>query len=127
MSILFLVRHAQASFLAENYDKLSELGQAQAQLLGKYWVLRRFHFDRVCVGSCVRQIDTVKLVSEAYTAAGGGFPGAVVWPGLAKYKGGFYLSAPSLNCFKIARESASCMTRSELHPILLASGPAFRG
>jgi broad specificity phosphatase PhoE len=87
MSILFLVRHAQASFLAENYDNLSELGQAQAQLLGKYWVLRRFHFDRVCVGSCVRQIDTVKLVSEAYTAAGERFPEAVVLPEFDEYQG----------------------------------------
>src|ERR1700730_1035959 len=77
MGILFLVRHAQASFLAENYDMLSELGEAQARLLGKYWVLHKFHFDRVCVGPCVRQKDTVKLVSEAYTTAGQRFPEAL--------------------------------------------------
>jgi broad specificity phosphatase PhoE len=87
MGILFLVRHAQASFLAENYDKLSDLGQAQARLLGKYWVSRRFRFDRVCVGPRVRQTETVKLVSEAYTTAGERFPEALVLPEFDEYQG----------------------------------------
>ena len=34
MSVVFLVRHAQASFLEPNYDELSKLGQAQALRLG---------------------------------------------------------------------------------------------
>jgi broad specificity phosphatase PhoE len=40
MGILFLVRHAQASFLEQNYDKLSALGEAQACHLGEYWARR---------------------------------------------------------------------------------------
>jgi broad specificity phosphatase PhoE len=38
MSVVYLVRHAHASFLELNYDKLSKLGEAQACLLGEYWV-----------------------------------------------------------------------------------------
>jgi broad specificity phosphatase PhoE len=87
MGTLFLVRHAQASFDAENYDKLSKLGESQARLLGKYWALRGFHFDRVCVGPCVRQIDTAKRVSEAYTMAGQRFPEAIVLPEFGEYQG----------------------------------------
>ena len=48
MGILFLVRHAQASFLEQNYDKLSALGEAQASHLGEYWARRQIVFNRVC-------------------------------------------------------------------------------
>ena len=51
MGILFLVRHAQASFLGEKYDKLSTLGEGQARLLGEYWARRNIVFDRACVRS----------------------------------------------------------------------------
>lgn len=37
MSELVVVRHAQASLFAENYDQLSDLGQMQASALGRYW------------------------------------------------------------------------------------------
>jgi broad specificity phosphatase PhoE len=87
MGTLFLVRHAQASFLEENYDKLSTLGEAQARLLGEYWVLRNIVFDRACVGPCVRQKDTLKLVSEAYPKAGLKFPEPLVLSEFDEYQG----------------------------------------
>jgi broad specificity phosphatase PhoE len=74
MGILYLVRHAQASFLEPNYDKLSALGEAQSRLLGEHWAQRKIIFDRVCVGPCARQKDTVTLVSAAYYNAGLSFP-----------------------------------------------------
>jgi len=74
MGILYLVRHAQGSFLEDNYDKLSPLGEAQARLLGEYWVRRNIIFDRICTGPRVRQKNTVKLVSESYNRAGLKFP-----------------------------------------------------
>ena len=40
MGNLYLVRHGQASFLQQNYDKLSPLGEAQSRLLGEYWAPR---------------------------------------------------------------------------------------
>ena len=87
MGTLFLVRHAQASFLAENYDKLSSLGEAQARLLGEYWAGRGVTFDRTCVGPCVRQKDTAKLVSESYDKAGLKFPERLVLPEFDEYQG----------------------------------------
>ena len=74
MGILYLVRHAQASFLEPNYDKLSALGETQSRLLGEYWAQRQIAFDRVGVGPCARQKDTVKLVSAAYRKSGLNFP-----------------------------------------------------
>lgn len=74
MSLLYLVRHAQASFLQENYDKLSPLGEQQATMLGKYWAARKLKFDRVATGPCERQIHTAQLVARAYQASNQKFP-----------------------------------------------------
>ena len=87
MGILYLVRHAQASFLEANYDKLSELGEAQARLLGEYWTRRGIVFDRACSGPSVRQKCTVKLVSDAYSKAGLDFPEPLVFSELDEYPG----------------------------------------
>ncbi len=87
MATLFLVRHAQASFLEQNYDKLSTLGETQARLLGEYWARRGIIFDRTCVGPCVRQQDTLNLVSDAYHKAGLKFPEPVMLPEFDEYQG----------------------------------------
>ncbi len=87
MGTLYLVRHGQASFLEQNYDKLSTLGETQARLLGEYWARRGLVFDRTCVGPCVRQKDTLKLVSAAYEKAGLKFPEPVVLPEFDEYQG----------------------------------------
>jgi broad specificity phosphatase PhoE len=98
MGILFLIRHAQASFLAENYDQLSELGGSQAALLGEYWASRKMIFDRVCVGPCVRHRDTAMLVRDAYAKAGLHFPDPQMLPEFDEYQGENVLrrSLPSL-------------------------------
>ena len=87
MGILYLVRHAQASFLEQNYDRLSELGETQARLLGEYWARRGIVFDRACTGPRIRQRDTVKLVTDAYDKAGLKFPEPFVFAELDEYPG----------------------------------------
>lgn len=87
MGILFLIRHAQASFLEQNYDKLSQLGEAQAGLLGEYLARRNIIFDRVCTGPCVRQNETVELMSDGYRKAGFAFPEPLVLPEFNEYQG----------------------------------------
>ena len=87
MGILFLVRHAQASFLDPDYDKLSKLGEAQARLLGEYWARHNFVFDRACAGPCLRQKDTLKLVTDAYANAGLEFPEPQTLPEFDEYQG----------------------------------------
>src|SRR5258706_5327309 len=87
MGIGFLVRHAQASFLEPNYDKLSKLGEAQACLLGEYWARHKILFDRACSGPCVRQKDTLALVSDACRKAGIRFPDPPVVREFDEYQG----------------------------------------
>jgi broad specificity phosphatase PhoE len=93
MGILYIVRHGQASFLEENYDKLSALGDTQAQLLGEYWAARQIIFDRVCVGPCERQKDTAKRVGAVYHHAGLNFPEPLILPEFDEYQGEAVLRA----------------------------------
>lgn len=85
MGTLYLIRHAQASFLEPNYDKLSPLGEVQSRLLGEHWAQRKIAFDRVGVGPCARQKDTVKLVSAAYHQTGLKFPEPQTLPEFDEY------------------------------------------
>src|SRR5271157_5963143 len=87
MGRLVLIRHGQASFLQENYDKLSELGERQSRLLGEYWVRHQTRFDRSCSGPCVRQKDTAKIVRDAYQQAGLDFPEPSILPEFDEYSG----------------------------------------
>src|ERR1700719_1811055 len=87
MGILFLVRHAQPSFLEQNYDKLSALGEAQACHLGEYWTRRKIVFDRVCAGPCVRQKATLRLVSNPYYKASLTFLDPRLLPEFDEYQG----------------------------------------
>lgn len=66
MSDIFFIRHAQASFGAANYDKLSEKGIQQAKDLGKYLAQEEWHFDQVFCGPLERQIHTCDEVEKAY-------------------------------------------------------------
>jgi broad specificity phosphatase PhoE len=74
MGLLYLIRHAQASFLAEDYDKLSVLGESQAALLGEYWSARKILFHRVCAGPRLRHRETAKFVQQAYAKKNLNFP-----------------------------------------------------
>jgi broad specificity phosphatase PhoE len=87
MSVVFVVRHAQASFLEPNYDKLSKLGEAQARLLGEYWVRKKIAFDRACTGPRSRQTETLSLVSDTCRKAGIPFPDPLVAPEFDEYQG----------------------------------------
>jgi len=87
MGLLYLVRHAQASFLAEDYDKLSALGESQAAHLGEYWASREMRFDRVCVGPCVRHKETANLVRQAYAKSNINFPDPQMLPEFDEYQG----------------------------------------
>lgn len=61
---LFLLRHAQASFGAANYDKLSELGHEQSRALGRALKERGLRPTSFWVGDMVRHRETLAGVLE---------------------------------------------------------------
>ena len=64
MGTLYLVRHGQASFGAENYDQLSELGHRQSHRLGEYLASRGLQFSATIRGSLKRQADTLTGIQK---------------------------------------------------------------
>ncbi len=85
MGTLYLVRHGQASFGEDDYDRLSPLGHRQARRLGEY-LRERFAregiaIDTVLMGSLKRHRETWEGMAQ-----GAGWSHApLVWPGLNEY------------------------------------------
>ena len=60
MGAIYLVRHGQASFGAEDYDQLSSLGAEQSRVLG-FWIRHcNLKVDRVVMGGHERHRQTAK-------------------------------------------------------------------
>ncbi|NBX56382.1 MAG: histidine phosphatase family protein [Betaproteobacteria bacterium] len=82
MGTLYLVRHGQASFGADDYDQLSPLGLQQCQRLGAYFSERGLQFEAVWMGSLKRHRQSWEGIHH-----GLGEPALspLVWPGLNEY------------------------------------------
>ncbi|GAA5020822.1 histidine phosphatase family protein [Streptomyces siamensis] len=65
MPLICLVRHGQASFAAEDYDVLSELGRTQAAAVGQELARRGLRDPHLVSGTLTRQRDTAQLLAEA--------------------------------------------------------------
>src|SRR5579864_1580044 len=93
MSRLFLVRHGQASFLEQNYDKLSTLGETQSRLLGEYWGQRQMALQRIYSGPRTRQKETARIVGEEYKKAGLPWPDVQILQEFDEYQGEWVMEA----------------------------------
>ncbi|MBC7434521.1 MAG: histidine phosphatase family protein [Bdellovibrionales bacterium] len=81
MGTLYLVRHGQASFGADDYDMLSELGHRQSVRLGEYFAQKGLTFDAVLTGTLRRHAETWAGITKGMDTA----PEALQWPGLNEY------------------------------------------
>ena len=82
---LLAVRHGQASFHAEDYDRLSDLGGQQARALGQ-WLLRHdYQFDRVVSGQLRRHEETLRAIGDVFAAAGRPLPTVEVDPAFDEF------------------------------------------
>ena len=59
MGTLYCIRHAQASFGSDNYDKLSDLGHVQSRHTGDWFARLGIRPDRVLTGGQVRHQETL--------------------------------------------------------------------
>jgi broad specificity phosphatase PhoE len=74
MATLYVVRHGQARLFTEDYDRLSDLGRAQANALAQHWLQSGVRIDTAWTGKLKRQIDTASAVEAAFRDAGENFP-----------------------------------------------------
>ena len=138
MPTLTLVRHGQASFGADDYDHLSDLGRRQGVRLGQY-LRERFgdelRFDAVLTGTLRRQVGTWQAIAEG---AGIDVP-HVSWPGLNEYDSHAVITAihpeplpkpdtPELyrQHFRLLRDGLAAWMDGRLQPVGMPSYVDFR-
>ena len=85
MSVLTLVRHGQASYMEEDYDRLSPLGEEQARKLGEFWVRHGIRFDLCFHGPAKRHIRTMEIAADCVRQAGQHWPESQVVPELDEF------------------------------------------
>jgi broad specificity phosphatase PhoE len=100
MSFLYLIRHGQASFGTDNYDRLSATGAQQVQHLGEYFVEAGIRVDRIYSGGLNRQRETAQIIAAAF---GTQAPPLTIEPAFDEYDSEIML-----------REYAASLTAAEL-------------
>jgi broad specificity phosphatase PhoE len=89
MGTLYLVRHGQASFGADDYDQLSDLGRRQSVRLGEYFAQKQIHFDGLIAGTLRRHRQTLEGILEGMNRAGE----HLSWDGLNEYDSAAVIAA----------------------------------
>ncbi len=84
--MLYLIRHAQASYLSDHYDQLSDLGLEQAQALGDF-LSAEVTIDQKYVGPHQRQRQTANSIQEAYKSANKALPSPTYLAQLKEHSG----------------------------------------
>jgi broad specificity phosphatase PhoE len=85
VSRLFVIRHGQASFGAEDYDQLSDLGAEQSRLLGAHLARHGHRLDAIYTGPRRRHHGTTTALREGAGAAGMELPEATMLEGLDEF------------------------------------------
>jgi broad specificity phosphatase PhoE len=83
MGTLYLVRHGQASFGADDYDRLSDLGRRQCERLGAWFGARGIVFEAALVGTLRRQRESLAAIDAGLGRTPPIEPFS--WPGLNEY------------------------------------------
>ena len=84
MTLVYLVRHARASAVEADYDKLHVEGELQARLLGEHLKSTAQQFDHCFVGPHLRQQETLRIARAAAGEIGTHWPVPAVVDGLAE-------------------------------------------
>ncbi len=69
MGQLTLIRHGQAHAFAQDSDRLTELGETQAQRLNQYWLRHGTTFTEIYSGRLRRQRHTAEIAMAGVTTA----------------------------------------------------------
>ena len=134
MGTLYLVRHGQASFGADNYDQLSALGQRQCQRLGEYFARRGRRFDAVITGTLERQKQSLAAITLGLGEQAQTRPEPLRLPGLNEYDSHAVIAAihpaplarpdtPELyrHHFRLLRDGLSAWMAGQTQPVGMPS------
>jgi broad specificity phosphatase PhoE len=112
VAVILLIRHAQASYGAADYDVLSDVGERQAQVVHDSLEARGIRPDRLVAGAMRRQRDT----ALPWTRAGGELETDARWD---EYDSDAVLRAHGqIPASLEAREGAAPLTSREFQTLL---------
>lgn len=74
MSTLLLIRHGQARAFDADSDRLTELGEEQARIVGEHLAKRGVEIDEAYAGTLVRQRRTLEIAADAFRRDGKTLP-----------------------------------------------------
>jgi broad specificity phosphatase PhoE len=141
--MIYVVRHGQAAFGTDHYDRLTDIGFAQARLLGAYFARRKLKFDAVFTGTLRRQVETAQGIVEGHPELGATFQ-PETFSGLDEYKPEAVLMAftgsvpaPALEAarrdpvvvrdhFRVLREALLAWAEGRTTPEDMPAWPAFQ-
>ncbi|KAF1052643.1 MAG: 2,3-bisphosphoglycerate-dependent phosphoglycerate mutase [Stenotrophomonas maltophilia] len=86
MGSIYLIRHGQASFGADDYDVLSPTGVRQAEILGEHLASLGLQLDRCYAGSLQRQRHTAQAALGRLNAAGIQTPELLIDPAFNEFE-----------------------------------------
>ncbi|HDP25405.1 MAG TPA: histidine phosphatase family protein [Deltaproteobacteria bacterium] len=86
MSMIYLVRHGQASFGQDNYDLLSPLGKKQSRILAQFFLDTGLTPDALYSGALSRQQATAQEFYSLYQAQGKMLPDLELLDELNEYE-----------------------------------------
>jgi broad specificity phosphatase PhoE len=70
MSEIIMIRHGQASFGGETYDRLSETGRRQMEATASFFINADYRFDHVFSGTLKRQKESAESFIETFKKSG---------------------------------------------------------
>ncbi len=85
MSRVYLVRHGQAAFGSDDYDRLTETGIAQCRQLARHWRAIDRQVDLVYAGTLRRQRESAEAFVQAAAEEGGPVLPVRLLPGVEEY------------------------------------------
>ncbi len=74
MSELYFIRHGQANFGQDEYDRLSERGGEQIRATARYFLDRSISFDAIYSGTLARQTASAEIFAAECSARGVALP-----------------------------------------------------
>jgi broad specificity phosphatase PhoE len=98
MGAIYLVRHGQAAFGTDDYDRLTEIGYTQAHLLGGFLAVRRVRFEAIYSGTLRRHMETVRAILDGGPAIGDGSAVERI-SGLDEYQSESLIASFTGDCF----------------------------
>lgn len=85
MSALYLVRHGQAAFGTDDYDRLTALGEEQCRVLGRHWTALGRPLSGIYSGTLQRHRLSAEIFASASRVEATATPAVTVVPGLEEY------------------------------------------